>query len=557
MGPEALSINQPLVQQAEMTERTGKRIFMRAFAAASLIIGGAFQSESQTYANSTDLYKIEAGETVCSDVGHPGDFAIINATITQPEQAGYATVHKSTANWEASSTNNYALGQTIPNLTITEIGNDGKSCITSFARTHAIEDLSGFLLAKAVTPAGPNGAVRVLDTRQPNSPNGGRKLAAGETVCTDIGHPGDFAIINSTITQPEQDGYATVHKSTADWQASSTNNFVKGQTIASLTLTEIGADGKSCITPMVATHSVIDVQGFVEKEYMRPAGPNGAVRVVDTRQPNSPTGGRKVEAGQKLCVDVGRPGDFAVLNATITQPEQDGYATVHKSTADWQASSTNNFALGQTIPNLSITEIGADGKICIASFSRTHIVEDLVGYLKGGVDGVVVPASADGASRILDSRNGDVAQQPPAPTSGFTVISMPNNYPTFNPATQVELSCQISSGFDFRGNPVVTHQLTTKVDELKPQRSATEYQTGSFIVTKLTEDNDNQVPELFAYADVNGVASTYDAHSYPAGTPESLYGYIGGILTIDLQDPSYYVTSPYSGRLTVRVDIDC
>jgi general stress protein 26 len=254
---------------------------------------------------------VPAAHPACVAVaGSVGDYAIANATITDPGADGFATVHGSGADWQASSTNNFTTGASLPNLTITRIAADGKICMTSSSTTHMVLDVVGYIKASAITPVTTVGADRVLDTRSrktcflvengtqyedtdcdgipdyrdPDSSKD-RRAKAGQAVCVASGGlPGDLAIANATITDPAAGGFATVHASTADWQASSTNNFTTGASLPNLTITKIGADGKLCMTSSATTHMIIDVVGYIRASAIIPVSTPGADRVLDTRR---------------------------------------------------------------------------------------------------------------------------------------------------------------------------------------------------------------------------------------------------------------------------------
>jgi hypothetical protein len=380
---------------------------------------------------------VPASQRVCVSVaGAAGDYAIANATITDPADSGFATVHSSTADWQASSTNNFTAGASLPNLTITKIGADGKICMTSSVATHMILDVAGYIKAGAVTPVTTPSADRIVDTRtavcvvfdtsvspaecvrRVPGTSASPKIPAGKRVCTQSGGAeGDYVIANATITDPADSGFATVHSSTADWQASSTNNFTAGASLPNLTITKIGVAGKFCMTSSAATHMILDVVGYLKASSITPVSTTGADRVLDTRTsnicllhdgvgrclrrgPNRPAS--PPVAGPGDCVSLaGVPGDYVIANATITGPASDGFATVYNSTADWQASSTNNFTAGASLPNLTITKIGADGLLCMTSSAATHMILDVVGYLKSSA---VTPVLTVGADRVLDTR---------------------------------------------------------------------------------------------------------------------------------------------------------
>ena len=346
--------------------------------------------------------QVSPNDSICVPVTNsPGVFAIANSTITEPIADGYANVHQSGADFRATSTNNFTVGESSPNLTITQIGADGRICVTPAVAAHLILDLVGFISASVVTPAQAVGADRVLDTRRVSGPTAGQRVSGDQTVCVTVGHAGEYAIANSTITEPIADGYANVHQSGADFRTTSTNNFSAGESSPNLTITQIGADGRICVTPAVATHMILDLAGYINASAVTPAQTVGADRILDTRRVSGPTAGQRVSGDQTVCVTVGHAGEYAIANSTITEPIADGYANVHQSGADFRATSTNNFTVGESSPNLTITQIGADGRLCVTPAVATHLILDLVGFISASV---VAPVQTVGADRILDTR---------------------------------------------------------------------------------------------------------------------------------------------------------
>ena len=114
--------------------------------------------------------------------------------------------------------------------------------------------------------------------------------------------------------------------------------------------------------------------------------------------------GGRLQPGQTECVDTrANEGDIVAANSTIIAPAGSGYATVHRRGVNWQASSNNNFPANQTIPNLTLTEAGVDGEICVTSSATTHVVLDVAGSFPKSVFN---PESPNGAGRILDARAG-------------------------------------------------------------------------------------------------------------------------------------------------------
>src|SRR5205085_5544853 len=123
--------------------------------------------------------------------------------------AGYLTVYPCGSSPPQASNVNYDAGQTVPNLVVVKIGDGGNVCITTFASSHIIADLSGYHAAGdvgfvAMFPA------RLKDTRQ-STP-----VPAGGVVSVPVANvamPGDAtaAVFNITVADPKDSGYVTAY----------------------------------------------------------------------------------------------------------------------------------------------------------------------------------------------------------------------------------------------------------------------------------------------------------------------------------------------------------
>jgi hypothetical protein len=117
-------------------------------------------------------------------------------------------------------------------------------------------------------------------------------------------------------------------------------------------------------------------------------------RLMDTRG-GVPTidgqyvGGGPVGPGQSVSLTVaGRGGVPAsgvgavVVNVTATQPTSDGFITVWPTGQPRPTASNVNFTAGETIPNLAIAQVGANGQISLYNYAgNTQLVIDVMGWL--------------------------------------------------------------------------------------------------------------------------------------------------------------------------------
>jgi hypothetical protein len=106
-----------------------------------------------------------------------------------------------------------------------------------------------------------------------------------------------------------------------------------------------------------------------------------ALRKCDTRDAfQCPIGPIKPGFAITIC---GPPTAAALkLNLTVDQPQSAGYLTVYPGNGLPNATSSLNFAAGQTIANYTEADTGGTGCVRIASpLAVTQIIVDQVGYL--------------------------------------------------------------------------------------------------------------------------------------------------------------------------------
>jgi hypothetical protein len=228
----------------------------------------------------------------------------------------------------------------------------------------------------------------VIDTRQ----GAAKPMASTSVLQLAVAGQGDVptdgvgaVLLNVTVTEPSSPGFVTVWPSGEDRPLASSLNFVKGQTIPNLVVCKLGTDGKLNLANSAGTtHLVADVVG-----YFSPSGTtsrNVATsprRVLDTRSTANPLGAAGLLKLQLTGVgDVPAGGVTAVVcNVTVTEPTASGFLTVWPNGEARPVASSLNFVKGQTIPNLVMCKVGADGAICIFnSAGSSHVIVDVVGF---------------------------------------------------------------------------------------------------------------------------------------------------------------------------------
>jgi hypothetical protein len=83
---------------------------------------------------------------------------VFNATVTEPQRAGYLTAYPCTPNPPNASNVNFVAGQSVPNMVISAVSSSGEVCFYNSATLQWIVDVSGYftdsLVFYAYFPAG-------------------------------------------------------------------------------------------------------------------------------------------------------------------------------------------------------------------------------------------------------------------------------------------------------------------------------------------------------------------------------------------------------------------
>jgi hypothetical protein len=243
----------------------------------------------------------------------------------------------------------------------------------------------------------------------------GVPIAPGGVTCPGVvGDPGAVAVLNLTPVEASGTGFGAVRASDAPSNntlgpdAVSNVNFRAGSVDPNVALAVIGPDGRVCFdnSPHASVHLVADQMGTLPATAYERASASGARRLLDTRA------AVPIAPGESACaVAVGTPGRLAVVNVTPVEASATGFGAVRASDAPSNntlgaaAVSNVNFSVGSVDPNLAVTRIGGDGRICFdnSPLASVHVILDQMGSLPAEA---FVPAAASGAVRLLDTRLG-------------------------------------------------------------------------------------------------------------------------------------------------------
>ncbi len=203
----------------------------------------------------------------------------LNVTVTQPSTTGYVAViggrgpsgYFTTDDFSTSNLN-FTRGQTLANMVVVPVGEDGSIWVLNSAGTsHVIVDILGVYIAGAPIPDGQFTATpapkRVLDTRfgtgAPAAP-----IGAGNDIrlalARDIPYGATAAVINLTATQPDNSGFLVTWPNGEPRPLASNLNFTNGQTVPNLVIATLGPDRSIRIgTGGANTHIIADLVGWM------------------------------------------------------------------------------------------------------------------------------------------------------------------------------------------------------------------------------------------------------------------------------------------------------
>ena len=215
-------------------------------------------------------------------------------------------------------------------------------------------------------------------------------------------------VLNVTVTEPTGVGFVTVYSEGLDLPKASNLNFVAGQAVPNLVVARVGHNGMvDLYNGSTGTVQLIaDVSGYYLSGAPKVAGAFGSsppTRLLDTRIGMGAPSRAVPPHGMVHLQVTGRGGvpDFGaaavVLNVTVTTPTRSGNVSVYGDGTDLPGTPNLNFAAAQTVPNLVITPIGANGKVTLynGSSGTVHLIADLAGsYLGGTSSAAAVSAGA-------------------------------------------------------------------------------------------------------------------------------------------------------------------
>lgn len=350
-----------------------------------------------------------AGSVTAVDVvgraGVPSAVAAVSLNITavDPVRDGFITAYPCGAVQPNAAQLNYSRRVTLSTAVLVEPGDDGRVCVFTLSDIDLVIDVNGYMplgaAFEAVLPA------RLLETRAEEwlTTVDGRDSGIGTRGAGTItelqvaGRAGVPSTVNAvvlsvTVTNTRTAGFVTVFPCGGATPTSSNLNFASGATMTNAVVTSTDASGKVCLYTMSAVDMVVDLGGYLP--VAAPISTAPPVRVLDSRAgPGLSTiDGLQFAIGARASDTVttlpiggrgGIPSDAGavVLDVTVTDAERSGFVTVFPCGTARPTASHLNFAARQTLSNMVVADLAADGTVCLYAMAGTHLVVDVLSYL--------------------------------------------------------------------------------------------------------------------------------------------------------------------------------
>lgn len=346
---------------------------------------------------------------VAGVAGVPSDVSAVAVNLAVTGSTATGSVQAYTDYWGMGSTANidYNTGQTISNAAIIPVSSDGKIRLynTSTGTVQAILDVQGYFEAGSAINAGtyvPLPSARILDTRNgtgaPQAP-----VAAGGTIQLQVGGQAyvptsnvTAVVLNVTATGSATSGGITAYPDGTTQPDTTNLYYTSGQTLAGQVIVPMSSSGIVDLTNTGtgSTQLLADVAGYYSNLTGDINGgsyqPVTSARILDTATGVGTTAG-PVAAGGTVSVQVTGQGGVpsscvtaVVLTLTASGETSAGGFVAYPDGDTRPTAAFLNYAAGQTLANMSIVPIKANGKIDIYNSSNgtTQISADISGYFQ-------------------------------------------------------------------------------------------------------------------------------------------------------------------------------
>jgi hypothetical protein len=186
----------------------------------------------------------------------------LNVTAVEPNAPGYLTVFPCGVNIPDTSTLNYIVNDIVPNSATVGVGTGGSVCLSSYAPTHFLVDITGYfepvVAGATFTGVAPD---RLIDTRKTVKLAANGVLEVQVTGRSGVPNEAGAVVVNVTAVETDAPGYLTVFPCGQAVPKTSSVNYKAKQIVANNVTVGVGG-GKVCVYSYAPTNVIVDVTGY-------------------------------------------------------------------------------------------------------------------------------------------------------------------------------------------------------------------------------------------------------------------------------------------------------
>lgn len=340
--------------------------------------------------------------TVTGLAGIPANAAqvtaiVANVTVTGPTSASFLTVYPGGTPRPGPSNLDFAAGETVANMVISQVSSTGTISIYNHVGTvQVVVDVTGYYtpaVTQGTSTFNPVTPTRILDTRNAIGvptrtpiPQQGTLRVQVEGLAGIPENGVSAVVLNVTAVNSTTGGNLTIYPDDGSPRPATSNlNFGPKQTMANLVMVSMPHDATSVLifNPFGSTDVLVDAAGYYTTGVGATFIPldNG---LLDTRATGRPLVGGTATP-QQVTGLAGVPADgtvtAVVLHISVVSPTVSGFLIVYPDGTARPATSNMNVGAGQLVSNTAIVAVGADGKVdFFYEAGTTDLVVTVQGY---------------------------------------------------------------------------------------------------------------------------------------------------------------------------------
>ncbi|MGW0465877.1 FlgD immunoglobulin-like domain containing protein [Streptomyces sp. NPDC003027] len=348
--------------------------------------------------------KVGPGATVTLQVAGSGGVpatgvsaVVLNVTAVGASNSTFVSVHPAGEARTSASNLNVVPVRAVSNLVVVPVSGGRVSFYNRAGTVDLLADVAGYYTDNAqgarFKPLAP---VRAMDTRAGVGVPKAKVGPAGTVTLQVTGRNGvpssgvSAVVMNVTATNVTAPTFVSVHPDGTARTSASNLNLVANETRPNLVVVPVVNGKVRFYNHNGSVDLLADVSGYYTTSgtgaLFQPVTP---ARVMDSRIElglySSLQG--PGQAGLWIAGKVGVPAagvSAVVMNVTVTNVSKPTFVSVFPAGTARTSASTLNAGAGQTVPNLTMVPLGADGAVTLYNHNGTvHLVGDVSGYFVG------------------------------------------------------------------------------------------------------------------------------------------------------------------------------